>query len=248
VRQRGHSIAPAAGPVDVAIHLAPAGVRTALDDSFARAARLFFFVSVVGASAHASRRELAVRGRAEELVRASGLPFLVLEPDLMWGPGDVFTNEIAHLLSHLPFDPIPRGGELLEPVAAADVARALVAAIERPDLWNATWTYAGPEALRYGEIVARIAEALHPDHRRTLRVPSWAVRAGAALEERLAGRPRGGRELVDGPADGVVRAEPPRNPRLPVESLLRMTIATLRGYLGDGLGPDEQLGSAFLHR
>jgi len=109
VRHRGHSIAPAAGPVDVAIHLAPAGVRAALDESFARAARLFFLVSAGlhhRRQSRASRRELAARGEAEELVRASGLPFLILEPEVMWGPGDVFTNEIAHLMSHLPFDPI----------------------------------------------------------------------------------------------------------------------------------------------
>src|SRR5215470_11182426 len=96
IRHRGHAVAAPVGPIDVAMHLAPAGVRAALDEAFARSARLFALVSMVGAHARASHRELAVRGRAEELVRASGLPFVILEPEVMWGPGDVFTNEIAH--------------------------------------------------------------------------------------------------------------------------------------------------------
>jgi nucleoside-diphosphate-sugar epimerase len=206
VRQRGH--APAGpGPVDVVdvvIDVAATGVRAALDEAFARSARLFVFVDLEG------------RARAEEVVRASGLAFIVVEPAEVWGPGDRLTTEIARLLHRLPFDPVPQGGSILEPVAVADLARAVVLAVEQPDLWNATWSYPGPEALRYGEVVTRVAEAVRPRPRPSLRVPSWAL-------------PRRG-----------ARAEPPHAPPLPIEAQLAMTVPALRQYLSDGRPPAEQ--------
>src|SRR5262245_56279194 len=102
VRRRGHELAPVP-PMDVVIHVAPQGVRAALDGAWAAGARTFILMSTVGASAKARQATRAASGRAEELVRASGLRWTALRPEILWGPGDVFTNELARLVRHLPF-------------------------------------------------------------------------------------------------------------------------------------------------
>jgi NADH dehydrogenase len=203
-------------PVDAVVHLAPVETRAALDLAVRCGARRFVLVSSLGADPGAHARQLAARGRAEVLVRAAGLPYTILRPEILWGPGDVFTNELAHLLRHLPFVPVPRGGAWLAPIHAADVAAvAARAATGRSDLRDESWELVGPETLTYAEIIERIAEALEYARRPRLRVPAWSVRLGAKLEERIAHRPPTTRSLLDrlvagAPAPGHVLALPRR--------------------------------------
>jgi uncharacterized protein YbjT (DUF2867 family) len=171
LRRRGHE--PADGPLDVAIHAGPEGIRAALDAGFARGARLFVHVATAG-------------GRAEDRVRASGLPWVIVRPDVLWGPGDASTRELAWFLRRMPFVPRPHGGPRLAPVAAADAAAALIALVERPELWGQAWSLRGPEELGFAEIVDRVARAVWPGPRRRLRMPAWLVPLGRALPARPA--------------------------------------------------------------
>lgn len=214
---------------DAVVHASPQGVRGVLDAAALRGARLVVFLSSIGADPRAAREELAARGRAEERVRASGLPWAVLRPEILWGPGDVFTNELAHLLRHLPFVPIPRGGPRLAPVYVGDVARAVVELLERRDLWRDTWELPGPETLRYGEVVERVAQAIRLAGRRRVGVPAWTVRLGARVEERIARRPRATRALLDRLVAGDAAAARELH-RFPMPERL-MSVEALRGYL-----------------
>src|SRR5688572_16066948 len=109
---RGHVVRE---HVDAIIHLTPDDLRPVLDMGHRVAARRIVFLSSIGADPRSPRGQLAARGRAEELVRASGLPWVILRPEILWGPGDVFTNELAHLLSHLAFVPVTKKGPVLQP-------------------------------------------------------------------------------------------------------------------------------------
>jgi uncharacterized protein YbjT (DUF2867 family) len=225
----GHELASGA-PYEAAIHLAPHGVRAALDDAWAAGARVFALMSTLGANARASEEARAEAGRAEELVRASGLPWVELRPEILWGPGDVFTSELARLVKHLPFVPIPRRGVTLSPVFAGDVGRALVALVERPELWNQVFSLRGPEELRYGEVVARVAAAMAGAPRRRLAVPAWWVRRAVALRQRVAGRPRASRRIVDWRLSSDLGRT--LVPPLPLALALRpMSVEALSAYL-----------------
>ena len=225
--------------IGAVIHLTPAGVRTALDVAHLTRARRFVLLSTLGADGSSARPHFRSRGRAEELVRAGGIPWVILRPEILWGPGDVFTNELARLLRHLPVVPVPKSGPQLEPVFAGDAARALVdMATGGPEQVGREWTLVGPERLPYGEVVERVAAALGLEHRRRIRTSAWMVRMGAALEERIARRPRVTRALLDRlVAHRDVPDVPPDGTRRP------MTVEALRSYLTATRSPARQLES-----
>jgi uncharacterized protein YbjT (DUF2867 family) len=230
-----HELASAA-PFDAAIHLASAGVRGALDDAWTAGARVFVLLSTVGANATAPEAARAEAGRAEEQVRASGLPWVELRPDIIWGPEDVLTNELSRLVRHLPFVPVTRGGVAMAPLHVADLAGALVEVLGRSDLWGSVWSLRGPEEMRYGEVVARVAAATAGAPRRRLAVPASWVRQLVAIEERVAGRPRATRKLVDWRVSSQVA---PVMPPLPIDRPMRtMTVEALREYLGETQPPE----------
>lgn len=226
--------------IDALVALSPERLRAALDEAALRGARVAVFLSALGADPRSERALLSSRGRAEEMVRAAGLPWVVLRPEILWGPGDVFTNELAHLLRHLPFVPVPQGGPTLAPVHVGDVAHAIVELLGRPDLWRNTWELPGPEMMSYAEALERVAGAIGLSGRRRLRVPAWTVRLGAALEERIAKRPRAVRELLDRFVAGDAERQLGRLPRMPIPERM-MTVEALRQYLVPERSPAEQL-------
>jgi uncharacterized protein YbjT (DUF2867 family) len=238
LRAAGHEVADE-GAVDAVFLLAPDRARAVLDESWGRGARRVVLLSTIGADRRARKAQLAARGKAEELVRAAGLPWVILRAELLWGPGDVLTNEIAHLLRHLPFVPLPKDGAPLAPVFVGDAARAMAAMLDREGAWGREWLLVGPEVLQPSDLVGRVAGAIGLERRRSMTVPPWAVRMGIALEERIARRPRATRALVDrllaGHADVGLPAHAVE------EAPTFMSVEALREYLGRRASPIEQL-------
>jgi uncharacterized protein YbjT (DUF2867 family) len=227
--ERPHRLRTVREPADALVHLSPVQVRDALDAAWHAGAGVIVLLSTLGADPRSPRPVLSARGVAEELVRASGLRYAVLRPEILWGPGDVFSSEIARLLRHLTFVPAPRGGAVLAPVHVADVARALVRLVEDPLLQGETWPLAGPELLSYADAIDRVARAIGRGRLRRRAVPARLVRWAVALEERLDRRPRVSRALLDrlvatSPAGRTV-------PRLPCLPERRMTVEALAEYL-----------------
>lgn len=86
---------------------------------------------------------------AEQVVRDAGLPFVVVRPALIYGPGDG-TNTPA-LVERLRAGShwIPAGGRAacIQPVHVDDVAAAIVRAVETPGIEGRTYRLAGPEPI-----------------------------------------------------------------------------------------------------
>ncbi len=96
---------------------------------------------------------------AEEIVRRSGIPYVVLKPGVIYGRGD-------HMLDHLSraFRTFPvfllvgfSSRRLIRPVAVADVARILAAATRDSRLVGLTAPVLGPEQLTLSAAVRRVA-------------------------------------------------------------------------------------------
>jgi uncharacterized protein YbjT (DUF2867 family) len=223
--------------IDAVIHLAPDDVRTAIDVAHLTRAKRFVLLSSLGADSRSPHHHFRARGHAEELVRAGGIPWVILRAEILWGPGDLFTNELARLLRHLPVVPIPKTGPVLEPVYAGDAARSLVE-MAAGALTGLEQALVGPERLEYAEIVERVASALGLEGRRRVKTSAWMVRMGTALEERIARRPRVTRALLD---RLVAHRDVPDV--APDEARQPMTIEALRSYLIMERSPARQLAS-----
>lgn len=147
--------------------------------------RLLVHMSALGArGAREATRYHRTKWRAEESVRASGLPQVILRPSLIAGPGSVPLGRMLDMIRLSPVVPVIGDGRYeLQPVAAEDVAEAVALALERPDL-RGTFDIAGPERLNYHQMLDQLEAALGV-RRRRVAVPvgmaRFAAAAGTAL-------------------------------------------------------------------
>jgi uncharacterized protein YbjT (DUF2867 family) len=158
------------------------------------------FVSTTAVTTTLAATSKRVRLTAEQAIRASGLDWTILRPTMIYGdPGDRNLSRLLPLLCRAPVLPLPGGGRhLQQPVHAADVADAVLAAAERPAATGHSYDVAGPEPLTFAELLRTSARAV-ASRTRFVPVPLSPVVAAAR-----------GYELVS------------RNPRIRVEQLRRL--------------------------
>jgi len=160
---------------------------TAAVHAAARAAgvRRFVHMSAVGARPEAKATPYhRTKWQAEELVRDSVLPYVILRPSLINGPENAPIRTLARLHYALPLIPVFGDGRFpTQPVWIDDVALAFALAAERVEL-TGTFELGGPEVLSYEQFVLAIGRAAGRS-RPLVHVPLPVVRAAAAVFDRL---------------------------------------------------------------
>jgi uncharacterized protein YbjT (DUF2867 family) len=176
---------------------APAIVAAAAGAGLGRAV----FVSTTAVTTGLPAPSKAVRLAAEATIRSSGLAWTILRPTMIYGaPGDRNLSRLLQLLAkagrclspgRLPlFVPTPGGGaRLQQPVHVADLADALVTAVERPGTAGHCYDIAGPEPLTFAQLLRASAAAVGA-RPRLVPVPLAPVIALTRCYERLSSRPR----------------------------------------------------------
>jgi uncharacterized protein YbjT (DUF2867 family) len=149
------------------------------------------FVSTTAVSTTLPARSRAVRLVAEEQIRESGLKWTILRPTMIYGaPGDRNLSRLLALLPRVPVLPVPGGGRhLQQPVHVADVAGAVLSAVERPESAGTTYDIAGPEPFSFAELL-RLAARTVGSRTRFVPVPLSPLVAAARGYEFLAAQPR----------------------------------------------------------
>ena len=151
--------------------------------------RHFIHVSAVGAVNNPRLPYLHSKWAGEQEVIRSGLPYVILRPSLIFGPGDEFTTAVAALIRSLPITPvIGSGNNRLQPIHVADVARCVVASLSGGLRGNRIIEIGGPDQLSYNEIINIVAHTLGR-RRRRLNIPVWTFSLPVALMETLTPRP-----------------------------------------------------------
>lgn len=125
---------------------------------------------------------------AEEVVRTGGLPFVILRPALVYGPGD--TGNTLPLAEKLRAGSmwLPRGGRTrIQPVYVDDVAQACLQAATRPAAVGRTYRLGGPQPVSVRDFRAAVRDATGGTARlRTFPLPLFALMAHGLS---AAGRP-----------------------------------------------------------
>jgi uncharacterized protein YbjT (DUF2867 family) len=103
---------------------------------------------------------LATKWQGEEFARGSGVPYTVLRPSIIFGPGDGFFTLLAKLVKFNPVVPIPGDGKaLFQPISIDDVQRCYQIILERgPE--NRIYEIGGPEHLTYEELILTVKRGL----------------------------------------------------------------------------------------
>jgi NADH dehydrogenase len=106
-------------------------------------------ISGIGSDRASPSAYVAARGEGERRVRAVCPQATVLRPSVLFGPGDAFLAALD-ALTRLPVVPLfGRGTTRLQPVFVADVAAAVVRALQRPATAGRVFELGGAEVLTY---------------------------------------------------------------------------------------------------
>ena len=104
-------------------------------------------------------------------------------------PGDRNLSRLLAMLARVPMLPVPGGRHLQQPVHVADVASAVLSAVERPESAGTTYDLAGPEPLSFAELL-RVAAQAADSRTRFVPVPLSPLVAAARVYELLTAHPR----------------------------------------------------------
>jgi uncharacterized protein YbjT (DUF2867 family) len=121
--------------------------------------RRIVHVSVVNAAPDGPTPYVRAKAALEAIVRSSGLEWVIVRPTLTYGPGDILINNLAWALRRLPVYGLPGLGRYtVQPVHVDDVARICAEAATMES--GQTIDAAGPEILRYCDLVSMVREAI----------------------------------------------------------------------------------------
>jgi uncharacterized protein YbjT (DUF2867 family) len=130
----------------------------------ARAARVerFLMVSPLGTGSSSSLPFLRSRGWAEDQLRGSGIPSVILQSSLMFGSGDRLVSGMIRLLQRTGLLLIPGTGKtMLQPIWVGDVVSCLLRALQDEDALDRTIPIGGSQHLTYEEIADQVAKMLN---------------------------------------------------------------------------------------
>jgi NADH dehydrogenase len=130
------------------------GARNAAEAAAAAGAGAFVQVSAIGADPEAPSAYARSKGEGEAAVRAAFPTATIVRPSLVFGREDNFVNRFAGLARLAAVLPVVRGAMKIQPVYAADAARAIAAAALDPRTHGGrTYELGGPQVLTMRELM-----------------------------------------------------------------------------------------------
>ena len=113
---------------------------------------------------------------AESLVKNSGLNYVILKFNMVYGPGDSNLSKTINLVKKLPIIPIIGNGKAtLQPVCVNDAANAIISSLENNNLKNRIYHIAGSEAFTFNEYIDIISSNLYIK-RIKIHIPAFLAR------------------------------------------------------------------------
>jgi len=171
---------------------------------------------------------LRSKGEAEALLRASRLRWTILQPSVIFGPGDSFLNRFAGLLRVVPLVfPLAMPGARFAPVHVDDVVEAIARVLNEPEAAGRTFQLCGPDIYTLRELVQMVSDTLGL-RRRVVGLPRSASRLQAAIMDFVPGKPFSTDNFRSLLTDSVGSADGLRE--------LGITPRSLRPNLADALG------------
>jgi uncharacterized protein YbjT (DUF2867 family) len=132
----------------------------------------------------------ATKWRGEEEVRRSGIPFCILRPSIIFGPGDGFVTQMIDVMRKAPlFRPVPGAGlTKFRPVFIGDVTFCFARALTAETATNQTVELAGADELSLNDVLKEIARCAGV-RKPAVHIPMPLMFLGAAVMQTILPNP-----------------------------------------------------------
>lgn len=140
--------------------------------------RRLVYCSAQGAIDDPRYRYARSKWQGEQAVQQSGVPFTILRPCVLFGPGGGFVDRLLQSIAMSPpgMVVLPGGGRArFSPFAADDAARCLVQAALDDSFQGKVLEVGGPEQLSYADMMRQLM-AVRGERRVELPLPLWLLR------------------------------------------------------------------------
>jgi len=158
------------------------GTRNLVEAALQSGAKRFVEMSALGARPENASAYHTTKFAAEEEVRNSGIPYVILRPSLIFGPGSAFIEQMIGVMRAAPLiRPVPGTGEYrFRPVHVDDVVECFVQSLTSPAATGQTIDLVGGEELTLNEIAGEIAASLGI-HKTVVHIPLPLLKVAAAF-------------------------------------------------------------------
>jgi len=152
--------------------------------------RRFVHMSALGVRADGVAEYQRSKWRGEEEVRGSGIPYCILRPSLIFGPGDGFVTQMMDMMKQAPLiRPIPGDGTpKFRPIFVDDVTFCFARALTEQAATNKTIDLGGADELTLNDVLKEIARCAGIS-KPAIHIPMPLIFAGAALARLLPNPP-----------------------------------------------------------
>jgi uncharacterized protein YbjT (DUF2867 family) len=197
-----------------------AGNSNLIDAAAAAGVRHFVFTSALGADPKSPVPFISAKGKAEEHLRASGMGYTILQPDVFM---DVWIANIvdAPLRQHQPVTLIGTGLAKHSFVAARDVAAFALAALANGKALNSAIAVGGPRPLSWRDVVGMYERFLGYPVTVNALPPGSALPGAPAFVSGMLGM----MDTYESPLDMTQAASDFKVVLTPVETYIRESIA-----------------------
>jgi nucleoside-diphosphate-sugar epimerase len=143
--------------------------------------RRFIFVSSAAASEEGGDYGVS-KLRCEELVRKSGLDWVILRPSEVYGVNmEEGIGKLVAWVKKFPIIPIIGDGSyFLNPVSVDDVVQVMVEVLRSDSIKKETLNLCGPEKMTMNELIDRLAQIQKVQIKKIF-LPIWFVRVGIGI-------------------------------------------------------------------
>ena len=158
------------------------GTRNLVEAARKTGVKRFVQMSALGARPGNATPYHSTKFAAEEEVRKSGIPFVLLRPSLIVGPGSAFIKQMVGVMRAAPvIRPVPGTGKYrFRPVNVDDVVECFAQSLSNPEATGQTVDLVGGEELTLNEIGDVIAEYFHI-RKAVVHIPMPVMKAAAGF-------------------------------------------------------------------
>ena len=166
------------------------GTRNVVEAAKRSGIKRFVQMSALGVRVDGPAAYQATKWRGEEEVRKGGIPYCILRPSLIFGPGDGFVTQMMETMRSAPLlRPVPGdGAPRFRPIFIDDVTACFAKALTSEAATNQTIELGGADELSLNQVLEEIARCARVS-KPAVHIPMPLMFAGAFFAQKLLKNP-----------------------------------------------------------